>query len=126
MTGSCAALRLVTPPPAWWRGLDLDALTDGELATRTDLLIALDDRAHIVALSAGAARWAGVAAWQARGRSLLGELAWLFGAAASAHLAGLLATGAGGATTADGKRGPATLTLVRGATRSYLAIAPHA
>ena len=83
MTASCAALRPVTPLPAWWHGHDLDALGERELAARTDALIALDADGRIVALSAGAARWAGVSAWQARGRSLLGELAWLFGAAAT-------------------------------------------
>lgn len=120
---SCAALRLVTPPPAWWRGHDLDALSDAELAARPDNLIALDGDGRISALSAGAARWAGISAWQARGRSLIGELSWLFGPAATAHLANLLAGCTGGTLAADGKRGPVTLTLVRGATRSYLAIA---
>jgi hypothetical protein len=45
--------------------------------------IILDADGSVVEMSPEAAAWAGVSAWQARGRTLARELAWLFGVDAS-------------------------------------------
>ncbi len=102
----------------------LDELTDVELAVTPQALIALDADGRVVAISPSAARWAGVSAWQVRGRALLGELGWLFGADAARRLADLLAAAAPCATLRAHRRDgtDAELTLWRGDRRIYLAV----
>ena len=102
----------------------LDELTDAELAATPLALIALDADGRVVAISPSAARWAGVAAWQVRGRALLGELGWLFGADATRRLADLLASPPPCATLRAHRRDgtDVELTLSRGDRRIYLAV----
>ncbi|MEZ4399355.1 MAG: hypothetical protein R3B06_05015 [Kofleriaceae bacterium] len=109
-----------------WHGLDLDNLTVADLDAAATPVIALDGAGRIVGMSGAAARWAGVSAWQTRGRELARELAWRFGATAASVIDGFVRSGqAAGALHVDavGGRGAAEIELLRGGDRIYLAIA---
>ena len=109
-------------------GQRLDAMSPDELARLDDAVIALDADGHIVAITPAAARWIGVAAWQARGRTLTRELAWRFGKAATAAIAAFsgdtapISTVHAAPDPAD-QRPAAAVALVRGDRRIYLALA---
>ena len=87
-------------------------------------MIALDGDGRVIAMSAGAARWAGVVAWHARGRGLVRELGWRFGAAAAQRIDDFTrADEASMVVCAHGRRGAIEVALVRGADRIYVALA---
>ncbi|MBK7078032.1 MAG: hypothetical protein IPH44_37780 [Myxococcales bacterium] len=109
-------------------GQRLDAMSPDELARLDDAVIALDADGHIVAITPAAARWIGVAAWQARGRTLTRELAWRFGKAATAAIAAFSGDTAPISTVHAApdpthQRPAAAVALVRGDRRIYLALA---
>ncbi len=109
-------------------GQCLDAMSPDELARLDDAVIALDAEGHIVAITPAAARWIGVAAWQARGRTLTRELAWRFGQAATAAIAAFSGDTAPistihAAPDLTHQRPAAAVALVRGDRRIYLALA---
>ncbi len=118
---SCPALATLTVslPVAF------DRWSAAELEAATPALIALDRAGRIVAVSARAARWMGVLAWQVRGRELLAELRWALGDVAAQRVAEILRGGPPSASTrAAGRRGaPVDLELVRGRDRLYLTLA---
>lgn len=112
----------------WSLGQHLDALSPDELARLDDPVIALDAAGQIVAITPAAARWIGVAAWQARGRTLTRELAWRFGADATSAIAEFSSATAPCSTVraaADRahQRPGAEVALVRGDRRIYLTLA---
>lgn len=112
-----------------WRGVELDRLTLADLEGSEHAVIALDDEGRVVAMSPPAARWFGVAAWQARGRALVRELGWRLGAASDA-VAGFLGSSARFASVpvparhTQQARGATQVALLRGDRRMYLALDP--
>lgn len=109
-------------------GQCLDAMSPDELARLDDAVIALDPEGHIVAITPAAARWIGVAAWQARGRTLTRELGWRFGKDATAAIAAFSDDTAPlstihAAPDLTHQRPAAEVALVRGDRRIYLALA---
>jgi|GEM_PF-2788513 len=125
MQSSCATVRAVDAPRVHWRGIVLDELTEAELTRASFSIIALDGDGRVVATSASAARWAGVTAWQLRGRELTRELAWRLGEDATLRLVAFLNGSRASATLrVAGRRGSADadLTVLRGASRRYLVL----
>lgn len=109
-----------------WRGVELDELSPTELDRAGEPLIALDRDGRIVAMSAAAAEWAGVAAWQARGRELVRELGWRFGRSAVDAIAAFVRSSAActAVRTEPGRRHRAAdVALLRGDRRIYVALA---
>lgn len=108
-----------------WRAVDLDQLTADELARLDQPVIALDAAGRIEALTPAAARWVGVTAWQARGRSLARELAWRFGASAAAAIDAFVGDHTATTTVhaeAARQRPAGEIALVRGDRRIYLTL----
>jgi hypothetical protein len=69
-----------------------EVLTEAQLpagATARPLIV-LDAAGSVVDLNEAAARWAGVSAWQLRGRALARELTWAFGADAAREISAFL------------------------------------
>ena len=111
---------------ARWRGVELDALSPGELERIGEPVIALDEDGCVVAMSASAARWAGVAAWQAKGRELAREFGWRFGRAAVESIRSFASASTPCLTIRAEPVGPRAATpvaLLRGDHRIYLAVA---
>ncbi len=109
-----------------WRGLELDALSTGELERITEPVIALDAAGRVVAMSAAAARWVGVAAWQAKGRELSSEFGWRFGRSAVESIRSFVGASIPCLTIRAEPTAPRTATsvaLLRGDQRIYLAVA---